>query len=138
MAEVRATVAGSDGDYALVRVTSEGCGRCHEPGGCCGSNLSQAFQSSSKQYRVLNSRHAKPGDDVVIVIDDKALFRSAVLGYGIPLLGLLLGAMFGASYGGDIGSMIGAVGGLLLPWCIHKTGVMRRFFPTGRLQPYIR
>ena len=80
----------------------------------------------------------KPGDDVVIVIDDKALFRSAVLGYGIPLLGLLLGAMFGASYGGDAGSMIGAVGGLLLPWCIHKTGVTRKFFPTGRSQPYIR
>ena len=138
MAEVKATVTAVDGDYALIRVTGQGCGRCHEPGGCCGSSLAQVFQSSSRRYLVLNPRRAKPDEEVVVVIDDGIVFRSAVLGYGGPLLGLFLGAIAGLVFVGETGSMLGAAAGLSLAWGIHKTGLMRKTFSAEESQPYIR
>ncbi|GHU32918.1 hypothetical protein AGMMS50256_23860 [Betaproteobacteria bacterium] len=119
MTEVRGTVSALDGDHALVRITGEGCGRCHEPGGCGGGHLTQAFCSSPKIYRVLNSREAKPGEEVVVIIRDRTLFRSAIAGYGLPLFGLFLGAVLGLEFG-EVGSMIGAGCGLLMAFCVQK------------------
>lgn len=135
MTEVRGTVSALDGDHALVRITGEGCGRCHEPGGCGGGHLTQAFCSSPKIYRVLNSREAKPGEEVVVIIRDRALFRSAIAGYGLPLLGLFLGAALGLGFGEAV-SMIGAGGGLFVAFCVQR--IRRDIFPGPDCEPRIK
>jgi sigma-E factor negative regulatory protein RseC len=137
MAEARGTVIALDGERALVRVTGEGCGRCHEAGGC-GGNLAQAFCLSPKTYRVLNPRGAKPGDEVVVVIGDRTLFRSAVAGYVLPLLGLFLGAALGLEFAGEAGSMIGAVCGLAAVWGFQRIGWGRGVLSGGDAEARIR
>jgi sigma-E factor negative regulatory protein RseC len=120
MAEMRGTVITLDGDRAVVRIQGEGCGRCHEPGGCGGANLAQAFCLSPKVYRVLNPRGATPGEEVRVVIRDRALLRGAIAGYVLPLLGLFLGAALGLEFAGEAGSMIGAAGGLAVAWGLQR------------------
>jgi sigma-E factor negative regulatory protein RseC len=121
MAEAKGTVTALDGDFAFVRIAGEGCGRCHEIGGCGGNNLAQIFCSSSQIHRVLNPRGAQVGEEVVIVIRERALFHSALAGYVLPLLGLFLGAALGLGLAGEIGSMIGALSGLLAAWALQRT-----------------
>jgi sigma-E factor negative regulatory protein RseC len=121
MAEMRGTVTALDGDRAWVRIQGEGCGRCHEPGACGGGNLAQAFCLSPKVYRVLNPRGATPGEEVLVVIRDRALLRSAIAGYVLPLLGLFLGAALGLGFAGETGSMPGAVCGLAVAWWVQRT-----------------
>jgi sigma-E factor negative regulatory protein RseC len=122
--EVRGTVTSLDGDHAFVRIMGEGCGRCHEPGGCGGSNLTQVFCLSPKIYRVLNPSQAKPGEEVVVVIRDRTLFRGAIAGYGLPLLGLFVGAALGLEFG-EVGSMIGAGCGLLVSLRVQRTRLLQ-------------
>jgi sigma-E factor negative regulatory protein RseC len=138
MAEARGTVTALDGDRAFVRITGEGCGRCHEPGGCGGGNLTQVFCPSPKNYRVLNPRGAKPGEAVVVVIPDRALLRGVVAGYVLPLLGLFLGAALGLGLAGEAGSMIGAAGGLALAWGLQRTRRARDILLEPDSEPRIK
>lgn len=116
MIEVHARVASIEGDHALVAVAEGGCGRCHEPGGCGGKNLSQMFCASPKEYRVRNDRGAKVGEMVIVVVDEGVLRRSVLVAYGAPLVGLFAGAGLGLAFAGDIGAMAGAGAGLVLAW----------------------
>ncbi|MDR2113577.1 MAG: SoxR reducing system RseC family protein, partial [Candidatus Accumulibacter sp.] len=122
MAEVRGTVTALDGEHALVRITGEGCGRCHEAGGCGGDGgFARMFCRSPKIHRMPNPRGAKPGDEVTVVVGDRTLFRSAVAGYVLPLLGLFPGAALGLELAGEAGSMIGALCGLAAAWGLQRT-----------------
>jgi sigma-E factor negative regulatory protein RseC len=109
MAEMSGTVVSLDGGRALVRIAREGCGRCHEPGGCGGKNPARTFW-------VVNARGAQPGEEVKVVIPDRALLRGALAGYGFPLMTLFLGAGLGSALAGETGSMIGAACGLAVAW----------------------
>jgi sigma-E factor negative regulatory protein RseC len=137
MIEVSATVVSLDGDHAFVRVARQGCGRCHEPGGCGGKNLTQAFCPSPKTYRVVNARGARVGEEVKVVIHDLTLLRGAIAGYGFPLLTLFLGAGFGLMLAGETGSMIGAACGLAAAWAVQKARWMRNILGSDP-EPRIR
>jgi sigma-E factor negative regulatory protein RseC len=127
-----------DGAYALVRIEDEGCGRCHEPGGCGGSALTRAFCSSGRIYRAQNPGGAEPGDEVVVEIPDRALRHSIVAGYLFPLLCLFLGATLGMKLAGEAGSMSGALGGLLVAWGLQRIRRARDFFPSLGVEPRIK
>jgi sigma-E factor negative regulatory protein RseC len=127
-----------DGDRAFVRITGEGCGRCHEPGGCGGGNLTQVFCLSPKIHRVLNLRGAKPGEEVIVVIPDRTLLCSAIAGYVLPLMGLCLGAALGLELAGEAGSMIGAAGGLALAWGLQRTRRARDILLEPDSEPRIK
>ncbi|MDR0439868.1 MAG: SoxR reducing system RseC family protein [Candidatus Accumulibacter sp.] len=137
MAEARGTVITQDGDHALVRIAGGGCGRCHEPGGC-GGNLTEMFCLSPKVYRVRNPRGAKPGEEVLVVIRDRTLFRSAVAGYVPLLLGLFLGAALGLKFAGESGSMIGAAGGLAAAWGFQRMERVRSILLGPDSEPSIK
>jgi sigma-E factor negative regulatory protein RseC len=138
MAEARGTVTALDGDRAFVRVAGEGCGRCHEPGGCGGNNLARVFCPSPKIHRVLNPRGAQVGEEVMIVIRERTLFRGALAGYVLPLLGLFLGAALGLGLAGETGSMIGALGGLLAAWALQRTRLVRDVLSGPDWEPHIK
>jgi sigma-E factor negative regulatory protein RseC len=138
MAEVKGTVTAQEGDRALVRIADEGCGRCHEPGGCGGKHLAQVFCLSPRIYRVPNPRGARVGEEVVIEIRERTLFRSALAGYLLPLSGLFLGAALGLGLAGEAGSMIGALGGLLAAWAIQRTRRVRDILSGPDSEPRIK
>jgi len=136
MNETRAVVIAIDGDYALVRTDSGGCGRCHESGGCGGANISQMFCGSERSWRVLNPRRAKVGETVTVAVAAGAVRSGVSLLYGLPLLGLIGGAMFGAALEPVWGGIAGAAAGLLAAWG-GVARVLRRRHCDPRFQPHI-
>jgi len=106
----QAVVRAVDGDMLDLEV-EQGCGRCHEAGGCGGQNLSRMF-SGERHYRLLNTVGAVVGDRVSIAIASGTVRRSANLAYGLPLLTLFGGAALGNLLSGDGGAMLGAAFGL--------------------------
>ncbi len=114
--EVKARVVALDGEYALVRVEQEGCGRCHEPGGCGGVRVERFFCPTQPLWRVANPRRAGIGEEVRVAIAAGAVGRSALLAYIFPVVALLLGASLGKSAAGEAGAILGASVGLALAW----------------------
>jgi sigma-E factor negative regulatory protein RseC len=137
MIEISATVVSLDGEHAFVRVARQGCGRCHEPGGCGGGHLVHAFCTSPETYRVNNARGARVGEEVKIVIHERTLLRGAIAGYGFPLVTLFLGAALGLVLAGETGSMIGAAFGLAVAWAAQKARRMRHVLLDPDSEPRI-
>ena len=127
---VVAVVRQIDGNEALVEVAEEGCGRCHESGGCGGQNLSRMLCANTRIYRVANPDGARMGERVLVGIAAGAVRRSANLAYGLPLVGLIGGGAFGSWLGGDLGSASGAAVGLAVAWIIFRTLAIRGEKPT--------
>ncbi len=123
MIDVPGKVVGVDGDLATVRVDSRGgCGRCHEPGGCGGVQLTQVFCARPEEVTVPNREHATVGEDVMVSVSSAAFYRGVITGYGIPLVGVLLGAIVGSMLiGSDLGAIIFSGLGLVGAWgIVHR------------------
>ncbi|MBL0351291.1 MAG: SoxR reducing system RseC family protein [Dechloromonas sp.] len=115
LSTVRAVVREVNQAGTLVEVQEQrGCGRCHEPGGCGGQQLTQIFCSTPKTYRVANAIGAVLGDRVTIAISAGSVRRSANLAYVLPLTATIAGAMLGMLLGDDPGAMLGGLAGLLV------------------------
>lgn len=138
MAEVQAKVTSVDGDHALITIPGGGCGRCHEPGGCGGHNLTQIFCVSPKAHRVLNPANAKVGESVVVIVSERTFLRSALIGYGLPLSGLFAGACLGLVVAGDFGSMLGGVCGLFVAWAVQRLPAIASLAVGGDSLPRIK
>ncbi len=132
-----AIVARVEGDQAYVEVggASDGCGRCHEAGGCQSSILGQLFRTKPRQYRIANPIGAVPGDRVIVRVASGSTLRAALLIYALPVLFLLLGAVAGTAFGGDgnndsaaaLGALLGLVIGIL-------SGLIVRRGPAGKVE----
>lgn len=123
MIDVPGKVVAVDGDLATVRVDSRGgCGRCHEPGGCGGVQLTQVFCAKPDELTVPNREHAGIGDDVMVSVSNAAFYRGVVAGYGLPLAGVLLGAIVGTVVvGSDLGAIVFSFLGLAGAWgIVHR------------------
>ena len=115
LSTVRAVVREVNQAGTLVEVQEQrGCGRCHEPGGCGGQQLTQIFCSTPKTYRVANAIGAVVGDRVTIAISAGSVRRSANLAYVLPLTATIAGAVLGMFLGDDPGAMLGGLAGLLV------------------------
>ena len=113
LSTVRAVVREVNQAGTLVEVQEQrGCGRCHEPGGCGGQQLTQIFCSTPKTYRVANAIGAVVGDRVTIAISAGSVRRSANLAYVLPLTATIAGAVLGMLLGDDLGAMLGGLAGL--------------------------
>lgn len=107
---VLGTVVAIEGHEAVVEVAHGGCGRCHEPGGCGGVQLTQALCVSPRHYRLpFDGIPLAAGDRVVIDIAPGAVRRTANLVYGLPLLATVLGAAVGTALADDLGGVLGAL-----------------------------
>jgi sigma-E factor negative regulatory protein RseC len=93
-----------------------GCGRCHEKGGCQNGLFGQLFRSGPRQYRIVNSIDAVPGERVIVRVQDGVAIGAAMLAYGLPVIFLLLGASAGAALAetdrSDAATALGALVGL--------------------------
>ncbi|HSO05991.1 MAG TPA: SoxR reducing system RseC family protein [Pelomicrobium sp.] len=101
---------------AVVEVLGRaGCGQC-APGGSCGSGiLTQIFPLRARRFLVEDPVGVRPGDEVVIAVDDGMLWRGSLTVYALGLAGVLLGALGGGwllPWAADGAAAVGAVLGL--------------------------
>ncbi len=121
MLEQHAIVLKTEGNTAWVEARESGtCGSCGS-GGCSTRRLADLFGRRERAFPVDNGLHARAGERVVIGIPAGALWKSAFLLYGLPLLMLIAGGLFGQHAGGDAGAVAGAAGGLLLAALAQKS-----------------
>ena len=122
MIEESAMVISTDGDYVEVEtVRKSACGSCSAKAGCGTSVLSKVYGNKASRMRIYNSIHARPGDQVVIGIQERVLVRTSFIFYLTPLFSMILFALLGQSFtevddpsSRELASIFGGLFGLLV------------------------
>jgi sigma-E factor negative regulatory protein RseC len=98
------TVVAAEGAYAWVETERRAaCGGCQFGGQCGTGALGTLFGRRAVRLQTLNRIDARPGERVVVSVEEGALTRGAVAAYAVPLVGLLLGAGLGELLGNRLG-----------------------------------
>lgn len=127
MTETPAVVIRAEGGYALVESEpGTGCSRCDSVKGCASASLGKLFCSAPRRFRVMNGVGARPGERVLLGVDEGAVARSAGAVYGLPLVLLLAGAAAAGALGDDPGArdlyaLGGAVAGLFAGLAVGRS-----------------
>ena len=96
MIEEQARVVRVEGNIAEIVIEKQSaCGSCSAKAGCGTSLLSTWFGRRQLRLNLDNVIAAKPGDTVVLGMDEASLQRGSLLLYALPLAGLLVGAIAG-------------------------------------------
>ena len=91
------------------------CGLCGQTRGCGNSIWGKLFGHQTSAFKAQNRINAKVGDSVIVGINEKALLKSALLLYILPLVTLFVGAILASQlWQTDASTMLGAVVGLVL------------------------
>ena len=123
MIEEHARVVAVQGDTALLQTQRQSsCGSCEVKSGCGTSLLAGIVGQKITQLKVQNTLNAKPGDEVVLGMEEHALVMGSLLVYGVPLLMLLLGALMGEARASPLG-----MDAELLPVVTGATGFVLAF-----------
>ena len=132
MIEEHARVVAVQGDTALLQTQRQSsCGSCEVKSGCGTSVLAGIVGQKITQLKVRNTLNARPGDEVVLGMEEHALVMGSLLVYGVPLLMLLLGALMGEAMVSQLGMdaellpVVGGVTGFVLAFLLVR-GVLRR------------
>ncbi len=118
MIEENATVVSCEGDRAVVETQQKAaCGSCHSADSCGTSVISGLFKRKHNQLRVLNAIDAKPGERVVIGLQERALVNASLVAYLLPLFFMISFALAGqelmGQYFQSAGELIAILCGLL-------------------------
>jgi len=143
MIEETALVTACHGEFAEVQTQrTSSCGACAAKGACGTSVLSEVLGNKPALFRVRNPLGARPGERVIIGLQESALTRAAVAAYLAPIAGLIGGAagMQGLAERlalspepfAILGGLLGLGGGLLWVW-----GFGRRIRDDQRYQAVI-
>ncbi len=138
MIETTATVVRAEDGFAFVRTERRSaCGSCESADKGCGTAvLSSVLGGKPVLFKVHNSIGARAGEEVIIGMEEGALFRSSLITYLTPVATLLAGTVAGTTLfpgSGDLAAILGAglglgVGFLLLRALGKRLG--RRYLPT--------
>ena len=91
------------------------CGLCGQTRGCGNSIWGKLFAHQSTAFKAQNRINAKVGDSVIVGINERALLKSALLLYILPLATMLIGAILATQLKDTNGyAMLGALIGLVL------------------------
>lgn len=97
----------------VVRKTA--CGLCGKSRGCGNAFWGKLFGHKDVSLKAENTINAKVGQSVIVGIEEKALLKSALLLYVVPLVTMLFGAILASQVSpSDLSAMAGAVVGLLM------------------------
>jgi sigma-E factor negative regulatory protein RseC len=120
MIEERAVILSLDNRFNESTATLEierktACGLCGQTRGCGNSIWGKLFAHQSTAFKAKNNINAKVGDSVIVGINEKALVKSALLLYILPLATMLIGAILATQLRDTNGyAMLGALIGLVL------------------------
>lgn len=136
MLESPAIVVGLEGGTALVESDyGGGCGSgmCSK-GGCGTAVLGQLFSKRPRgPMQVSNPIQARPGERVIIGVEEGALVQSAILAYLLPLLIMIASVLVAHSHypGRDDVSAVAALAGLVAGWGLSRL-LARRWFKLSK------
>lgn len=131
MIETQGVVVQVEDDFAYVQTRRQSaCGGCNSQEGCGTSALSTVLGGQPTRFKVINGAGAKAGDSVVIGLEEKALLKSSLAAYLLPLGGLALGlvaAVAAVPEAGDGGTATGAGIGLAAGfWALRQVNLRNR------------
>ncbi len=117
MIEERAVILSLDNasNATLEIERKTACGICGQTRGCGNSIWGKLFAHQSSAFKAQNRINAKVGDSVIVGINEKALLKSAMLLYILPLATMLIGAILAKQLNAsELSAMLGAAAGLAL------------------------
>ncbi len=120
----------SDSTATLEIERKIACGLCGKTRGCGNSIWGKLFAHQSTAFKAQNRINAKVGDSVIVGINERALLRSALLLYMVPLVTMMIGAiLMNELLHTNAAAMFGAVVGLALGfiWVKGHTAASRYF-----------
>ena len=106
------------------------CGLCGKTRGCGNAIWGKLFAHQSTAFKAQNRINAKVGDSVIVGINERALLKSALLLYILPLVTMMFGAILVNKFmHTDASAIIGALIGLVLGlvWVKGHTASSRYF-----------
>ncbi len=124
MIERAARIVRTEGDRARIEILDEqgDCGSCQ--GGCGGRAMDSREKRRDATLEVANPQGFPAGTRVKLVFPPMALLMSAIIGYGLPLAGLLAGAFAGRGLAERFGvppeplSVVAGLAGLAALWLL--------------------
>lgn len=115
MIEQSGRVSRVEGDRVWVTCRPATCRACMEGRGCGAGVFAALLSRRDSNVEAVQGVSARPGDCVVLGLDERQLLGAAWRLYGIPLTGLIAGALAGALSGGaenDGAVLVGGLAGL--------------------------
>lgn len=95
----------------IVRTTA--CSLCGQTSGCGNAFWGKLFAHKATSFRAQNHIRAQVGQRVVVGIDERAVMKSALILYLLPLVSMLIGAISASQVNNtDLSAMLGAIIGL--------------------------
>lgn len=130
MIEETALVLSCEGEVADIETRPQGgCGSCASSGTCGVGVFAKVFGNRKTVVSVVNCLHAKPGDQVIIGLQESALSKASLVFYLVPIVSMILFAILAqaiairfGSTASDPAAIIGGVIGM-----IAGLGVVRIF-----------
>lgn len=144
MIEETALIVNCDGEYADIETRPQGsCGGCASSGVCGVGVFSKVFGNRKTTFKIVNSINAKPGDQVIIGLQESTLSRVSAVFYLVPIVAMLLLAFLGKVLSISLGylshdlfetfgGIVGLFGGL---WSVRL--LAQRTYGDSRYQPVI-
>ncbi|MCW8888627.1 MAG: SoxR reducing system RseC family protein [Gammaproteobacteria bacterium] len=137
MVEAQGQVVKLDDDFVWVETEiKSGCNHCSSRSGCGTGILSSVLGKRRPQVRVENSLDVKPGDAVVVAVEENGIVTGSLLLYLLPLLLMIILAVVGDSFFGESGAILLALVGLVSGFWIART-LTRGAIVSKQLRPVL-
>ncbi|MCU7871567.1 MAG: SoxR reducing system RseC family protein [Candidatus Thiodiazotropha sp. (ex Lucinoma borealis)] len=128
MIEEPATVISLENDFAIVETQQRAaCGSCSSVNSCSTTVLSGLFKRRHNRLKVANPIQARPGEQVIIGLQEQALLKVSFIAYLLPLVCMILVAILVQSLatqfawqGGELPQVIGGLLGLISGFLLLK------------------
>ncbi len=129
MIEETALILNCDGKYADIETKpQDSCGGCAASSACGTGVFSKVFGNRKTVVRIVNSIKAKPGDQVVIGLQESALSRVSVVFYMVPIISMIVFALLGQGVAIKLGYILhdpfailgGGIGLFIGLWYVRK------------------
>ncbi len=116
MIETRVRVVSTSAGTAWVEATeSGGCGACQSKSSCGVSGLGRFFSNKRRPVAVACDSAAKPGQELLLAVEEGEMLRAGLLAYLLPALLAVFGASLGDHFWrGDVAGVLGALAGFAL------------------------
>ena len=138
MIKEKAIVTRREGNQVVIEMQRQSvCGHCELNNGCGTGAIGRLLGHRNKPLKITSKMDLKPGDQVILGIQDRAYLNASLIIYGLPLLGLISGGLlsqwiFGES---DFNAFAGAAIGLTL--CLIFSNQISRYRFSQQFNPEI-
>jgi sigma-E factor negative regulatory protein RseC len=102
--EETALILSCDGEYASIETQPQGsCGSCASSGVCGTGVFAKVLGQRKTSIKIKNSINAKPGDQVIIGLQESALSKTSMIFYLVPIVSMILIAFVGKQISASLG-----------------------------------